>query len=442
MQSSNINFDDILTSISEFFTPKQFAKMSEYEKKHLSNLRQNFEALRQAGIEVTPPDFMCKNLTQQERQEVLESSGESDADWTPALEQPRTHGVNQSKRLIQKKAYSKDNPKEKVPGPTQRKKQRKKLADLNIEEEHDHVYSFRTKRLLHSMSLTTPDDDDDFLYCEECKLKYDGDCPVHGPLLPVDDVEVQQTCPSEPDEYIKTTLPEGLVFKKSNLPGAGLGVFAARDFPALVGFGPYKGKKIFKEGQTSDFVDDKYLWMKYVNCARHKDEQCVTAYKHNGEICYRSLRPILAGTEILVQRLCPSEADEFSKKTLPEGLVIKKSKIPRAGLGVFAAKDFPARARFGPYRGQKEVNKTIAHKSGYSWQILKQGLISHFVDGKDPSTSNWMRYVNCARHEDEQCVTAYQHRGEIYYRSHRPIVAGTEILVSEITFVGVGEVVL
>ncbi|CAL1533833.1 unnamed protein product [Lymnaea stagnalis] len=40
-----------------------------------------------------------------------------------------------------------------------------------------------------------------------------------------------------------------------------------------------------------------------------------------------------------------------------------------------------------------------------------------------------MRFVNCARHEDEQCVTAYQHGGEIYYRTHKDVHPGTEILV-------------
>jgi hypothetical protein len=54
----------------------------------------------------------------------------------------------------------------------------------------------------------------------------------------------------------------------------------------------------------------------------------------------------------------------------------------------------------------------------------------HFVDAKDPGDSNWMRFVNCARHDEEQCLTAYQYKGEIYYRSHKPILAGTEILVS------------
>ena len=57
------------------------------------------------------------------------------------------------------------------------------------------------------------------------------------------------------------------------------------------------------------------------------------------------------------------------------------------------------------------------------------GRLSHFVDARDPSHSNWMRYVNCARSEEEQNVTAYQFSGQIYYRSFKPITPGMELLV-------------
>ena len=40
-----------------------------------------------------------------------------------------------------------------------------------------------------------------------------------------------------------------------------------------------------------------------------------------------------------------------------------------------------------------------------------------------------MRYVNCARNESEQNLIAYQYRGQIYYRSFKPIHPGTELLV-------------
>ena len=44
-------------------------------------------------------------------------------------------------------------------------------------------------------------------------------------------------------------------------------------------------------------------------------------------------------------------------------------------------------------------------------------------------TSNWMRYVNCARSELEQNLVAYQYQGQIYYRTYKDIQPNTELLV-------------
>ena len=60
---------------------------------------------------------------------------------------------------------------------------------------------------------------------------------------------------------------------------------------------------------------------------------------------------------------------------------------------------------------------------------MKDGKFSHFVDGSDETTANWMRFVNCSRCEKEQNLVSFQYRGEIYYRSYKQIPQGTELLV-------------
>jgi hypothetical protein len=60
----------------------------------------------------------------------------------------------------------------------------------------------------------------------------------------------------------------------------------------------------------------------------------------------------------------------YSRATLPEGLVIKKSRIPKAGLGVFAVKDFPIRTRFGPFEGQEEKSHDVAQESAYNYKYI------------------------------------------------------------------------
>jgi hypothetical protein len=63
------------------------------------------------------------------------------------------------------------------------------------------------------------------------------------------------------------------------------------------------------------------------------------------------------------------------------------------------------------------------------FQIVQGGKTTHVIDGIDPSKSNWLRFVNCARCEEEQNLIAFQYHGEIFYRVYKEIKAGTELLV-------------
>ncbi|KAJ7382259.1 Histone-lysine N-methyltransferase prdm9 [Desmophyllum pertusum] len=117
--------------------------------------------------------------------------------------------------------------------------------------------------------------------------------------------------------------------------------------------------------------------------------------------------------------------------SLPTGLKISNSSIPGAGLGVFSTTGIPKGVRFGPYKGKKIGWQHITDETNtnYMWEIVKDGKFSHFLDGRDESHSNWMRFVNCSRCEDEQNLVAYQFRGEIYYRTYKSVNPGKELLV-------------
>ncbi|XP_035873163.1 histone-lysine N-methyltransferase PRDM9-like [Phyllostomus discolor] len=121
----------------------------------------------------------------------------------------------------------------------------------------------------------------------------------------------------------------------------------------------------------------------------------------------------------------PNRAD----LTLPPGLRIGPSGIPDAGIGVWnEASDLPVGLCFGPYEGQITEDKE-ACKSGYSWVITKGRKCCGYVDGKDKSRSNWMRYVNCARNDEEENLVAFQYHRQIFYRTRRVIRPGCELLV-------------
>ncbi|MCJ8732104.1 hypothetical protein PDJAM_G00207030 [Pangasius djambal] len=67
--------------------------------------------------------------------------------------------------------------------------------------------------------------------------------------------------------------------------------------------------------------------------------------------------------------------------------------------------------------------------SGYSWVVYRSGQCEEYVDAKKEMHANWMRYVNCARNDEEQNLVAFQYRGGILYRCCRPIDPGQELMV-------------
>ncbi|PNJ48361.1 PRDM9 isoform 1, partial [Pongo abelii] len=118
-----------------------------------------------------------------------------------------------------------------------------------------------------------------------------------------------------------------------------------------------------------------------------------------------------------------------SALTLPPGLRIGPSGIPQAGLGVWnEASDLPLGLHFGPYEGRITKDEEAAN-NGYSWLITKGRNCYEYVDGKDKSWANWMRYVNCARDDEEQNLVAFQYHRQIFYRTCRVIRPGCELLV-------------
>ncbi|XP_069044123.1 histone-lysine N-methyltransferase PRDM9-like isoform X2 [Lepisosteus oculatus] len=118
-----------------------------------------------------------------------------------------------------------------------------------------------------------------------------------------------------------------------------------------------------------------------------------------------------------------------ARLTLPPGLSLRDSSIPGAGLGVFNVDSLvPRGAHYGPYEGEP-TSKEEAMLSGYSWMIYKGMKNIEYIDAKSETSSNWMRFVNCARNEAEQNLVAIQYRGQILFRTCKAISPGCELLV-------------
>lgn len=89
------------------------------------------------------------------------------------------------------------------------------------------------------------------LDCEDCQEFYETGCLQH-PLTIIEDTPV----PTRSKNFCKESLPSGLTIKETTIIGAGLGVFAEKNFIKGVRFGPYKGKTV---GEL-DALSSGYAW--------------------------------------------------------------------------------------------------------------------------------------------------------------------------------------
>ncbi|KAM6898645.1 histone-lysine N-methyltransferase PRDM9-like [Lycodopsis pacificus] len=115
--------------------------------------------------------------------------------------------------------------------------------------------------------------------------------------------------------------------------------------------------------------------------------------------------------------------------TLPYGLMIGRSSIPNAGVGVINhGPPVSPGMHFGPYEGEVTTREN-AMESDFSWEIYKEKDEYEYIDAARESHSNWMRYVNCARNKDETNLLVVQYKGSILFHCCRAIHPGDELTV-------------
>ncbi|XP_040824831.1 probable histone-lysine N-methyltransferase PRDM7 [Ochotona curzoniae] len=115
--------------------------------------------------------------------------------------------------------------------------------------------------------------------------------------------------------------------------------------------------------------------------------------------------------------------------SVPTGLRIGPSSIPEAGLGVFnETSDLPLGLHFGAFEGEIIEVKQQSNR-WHSWQITYRRNSYEYMDGKDTSLVNLMRYVNCARNDEEQNLVAFQYHRRIFYHTCQVIKPGCELLI-------------
>ena len=92
-----------------------------------------------------------------------------------------------------------------------------------------------------------------FLVCDDCDKSYHGVCPVHGPLIPLDE---SRGWDQDSKSFTSVPVPLQVTVKMSSITNVGKGVFAKEFIPRI---GPYKGEVVQKEDVT-DETDTSCFW--------------------------------------------------------------------------------------------------------------------------------------------------------------------------------------
>ncbi|XP_029383656.1 histone-lysine N-methyltransferase PRDM9 isoform X1 [Echeneis naucrates] len=152
-------------------------------------------------------------------------------------------------------------------------------------------------------------------------------------------------------------------------------------------------------------------------------EECLTLFQdHNNHAN-------ISGPSFVLDFPTTMGVPERALLTLPYGLVIGRSSIPRAGVGVINhGPTVSPGMHFGPYGGEVTTSEN-AVASCFSWEICKGNNEYEYIDGAKDTHSNWMRYVNYARNRDETNLLAVQYKGSILFHCCRTIRPGDELMV-------------
>ncbi|XP_074458632.1 PR domain zinc finger protein 15 isoform X8 [Larus michahellis] len=146
-----------------------------------------------------------------------------------------------------------------------------------------------------------------FIWCDDCGLYHDSECPELGPVVTVKDSFVLSRA--------RSSLPSNLEIRQ--LEDGTEGVFALTQLVKRTQFGPFESKrvaklekesvfplKVFQKGGPLLYFDtsneDDCNWMMMVRPATKYEHQNLTAFQQDNDIYFTTSRDIPPGTELRV----------------------------------------------------------------------------------------------------------------------------------------------
>ncbi|XP_048476546.1 histone-lysine N-methyltransferase PRDM9-like [Rhincodon typus] len=359
---------DQFKDIAVHFSKDEWAELSEWEKTRYKNVKRNYEAMLAIGLNVPKPAFMSRHG--RGSQSCVYESSDSDEDWTPKCLVKNPPQVRTFKPPFKNDGIKKT-----------KKENSKKIEKVqlaiasHLQEDKDSGYrSFNedaASAMEETVSVKKINRETAMSECEAQQESIKVVCT--GKML---ESSTEETCNKKEERR-----------------------YSLRN----------KERKVYTEER--ELCDEDFLFCE--DCETFFVEEC----------------PVHGPPVFIKDTVVEFNRPERARLTLPEGLNIAISKIRKAGLGVWnEGKIIPKGVHFGPYEGVTS-NEESAAVSGYSWVISKGKQDFEYIDAKDESKSNWMRFVNCARKEEEQNLVAFQHHGKIYYRTCKPVPPRCELLV-------------
>ncbi|XP_063956894.1 zinc finger protein 724-like [Lytechinus pictus] len=404
---------DDYSAVQAFFTAKEWAETSDYEKLRLKNIKENYEMMIEVGLQVGPPEFMRPRRGR--KKQIVEESDSEDEEWKPKRAKKKSRGSFHAPFKVQQKVTK--------PVHTKKKKSSQECTkphtvtsgtvyddDGNPLDDSNHIGGERIIDLLEwkdydeaTQAQTNPASSGD-------QGDQSGDLNTQS----CDHKTEQTLTEASPGRERTSKQSQSFCMKVGGKAGGKAKSLSERrraKFQPSPRQSRYPRRSVTRKCYKEDDVpdDDHYIYC----------EDCHEVFE--GE-CSKHPLTIIKDNPI------PKGCKDRAMKTLPDGLLVKQSSIPGAGQGVFATKFIPKGYRFGPYEGDI-VDLETGYDSGYAWEICTESKAHHYVDSNSELTGNWMRYINCARNEGEQNLVAFQYLGEIYYRTFKPICPGRELLV-------------
>lgn len=115
----------------------------------------------------------------------------------------------------------------------------------------------------------------------------------------------------------------------------------------------------------------------------------------------------------------------------PKEVGLCESSVPGAAYGVFTKQVIPEGTWMGPFQGASVPTWQLTSESRLEqmWEVYRDGQLHHYIDASQSPSTNWMKFIQSARHSGEQNMVVFQFQNNLFYKTIRDVEPGEELLV-------------